>query len=222
MHILLVEDDELLAESARLGLSQRGFVVDWVIDCRAARQAVGELEYSCMLLDLGLPDGDGLALLRRLRTQGLTVPVIIITARDELDDRIRGLEEGADDYIVKPYSLDELAARIRAVIRRGQGRASSLLRAGDVCFDPMTATVTKAGEEVGLSAMELRLLRYFMENLGKIQPRERLLQVLVGDEAEQIASNLLDVHIHHLRRKLGAECIRTIRGMGYLFLGNEG
>lgn len=220
MNILLIEDDALLADSARIGLAQRGFVVDWVNRLDLVRSRLEQKDYRCLLLDLGLPDGDGLLLLRRLREQDDTIPVIVITARCDLDDRIQGLELGADDYLVKPYALDELAARIRAVIRRWEGRANNVLIAGDVVFDPQACTVTRAGQAIAMSAMELRLLRYFMENSGKIQSRERLLQALRGDTAEDIASNLLDVHIHHLRRKLGAEMIKTVRGMGYLFLEN--
>ena len=195
-------------------------MVDWVNRLDLVRSRLEQKDYRCLLLDLGLPDGDGLLLLRRLREQDDTIPVIVITARCDLDDRIQGLELGADDYLVKPYALDELAARIRAVIRRWEGRANNVLIAGDVVFDPQACTVTRAGQAIAMSAMELRLLRYFMENSGKIQSRERLLQALRGDTAEDIASNLLDVHIHHLRRKLGAEMIKTVRGMGYLFLEN--
>lgn len=219
MNILLVEDDPLLAESARLGLAQRGFVVDWLDRIDPVREALREGDYCCLLLDLGLPDGDGLVLLRRLRGQGNTVPVIIITARYDLEERVRGLELGADDYLSKPYSLDELSARIRAVIRRTEGRASNFMQVGDICFDPHAGKVEKGGEPVELSAAELRLLRYFMENRGKVLSRSRLLRALRGDAAEGASSNLMDVHIHHLRRKLGADTIRTVRGMGYVFMG---
>lgn len=221
MNILLVEDDELLAESARLGLAQRGFVVDWVNRMDMVRSQLQKKEYRCLLLDLGLPDGDGMLLLRRIREQEETIPVIVITARGDLNDRIQGLELGADDFITKPYALDELAARIRAVMRRWDGRANNVLTVRDIVFDPQACKVTKNGAHIVLSATELRLLRYFMENSGKIQSRNRLLQALRGDDVEDISSNLLDVHIHNLRRKLGAENIKTVRGMGYLFLDHE-
>ncbi|HHB13454.1 MAG TPA: response regulator transcription factor [Chromatiales bacterium] len=221
MNILLVEDDELLAKSACLGLAQRGFVVDWVPRMERVREALRDGDYRCLLLDLALPDGDGLLLLRRLREQGEDIPVIVITASYELEKRVRGLELGADDYLQKPYSLDELSARIRAVMRRLDGRASNLLEAAGVRFDPQAGRVERDGEEVHLSASELRLLRYFMENSGKVLSRARLLRALLGDAEEQVSSNLLDVHIHHLRRKLGAHRIKTVRGMGYLFMNSD-
>ena len=221
MNILLIEDDALLAESACLGLTQRGFVVDWVDRLDQVRQRLLDTDYRCLLLDLGLPDGDGMVLLRRLREQGNDIPVIIITARYDLDKRIKGLELGADDYLTKPYALDELAARIRAVMRRYEGRANNVLASGNIVFDPQACKVSKDGADISLSNIELRLLRFFMENMDKIQSRERLLQALRGDNAEDISSNLLDVHIHHLRKKLGAEKIKTVRGMGYIFLDHE-
>ncbi len=221
MNVLLAEDDALLARSACLGLAQRGFVVDWVTSLSGVRRALDEGSHRCLLLDLGLPDGDGLTLLQNLRKEGCTIPVVIITARSEVAMRIRGLELGADDYLTKPYSLDELAARIRAVVRRGEGRASNLLQCGTVSFDPGTGEAKKEGQSVQLSAAEQRLLRYFMENPRQVLSRERLLRALRGDEGEAVASNLLDVHIHHLRRKLGRDTIRTVRGMGYLFTGDD-
>ncbi len=221
MNVLLVEDDELLAKSACLGLGQRGFVVDWIASLERVRPALREGDYHCLLLDLTLPDGDGLQLLRRMREQGEEIPVIIITASYELEKRVRGLEMGADDYLLKPYSLDELSARIRAVMRRLDGRASNTLEVCGVWFDPKAGRVKRDGEEVHLSAAELRLLRYFMENAGKVLSRPRLLRALLGDAEERVSSNLLDVHIHHLRRKLGAHRIKTVRGMGYLFMNGE-
>lgn len=221
MNILLVEDDELLAESARLGLSQRGFVVDWIDRLNPVRQKLKEGDYRCLLLDLSLPDGDGLVLLRRLREQGNTLPVIIITARYDLKERIKGLELGADDYLTKPYALDELAARIRAVMRRWEGRSNNVLTSGDIVFDPQACKVVKHGQVIELSGIELRLLRFFMENMGKIQNRTRLLKALRVDGANDNSSNRLEVHIHHLRKKLGAEKIKTVRGMGYMFLDDD-
>ncbi len=221
MNILLVEDDELLAKSACLGLGQRGFVVDWKDRLDGIRSVLREGDYRCLLLDLGLPDGDGLLLVRRLREQGDDIPIIIITAREEVEKRVAALELGADDYLQKPYSLDELAARIRAVLRRLDGRASNLLRAGSLIFDPQGGRVELDGRPVHLSASEQRLLRFFMENPGKVLGRPRLLRALLGDSAEVVASNLLDVHVHNLRKKLGADWIRTVRGMGYLFRGDD-
>lgn len=221
MNILLVEDDPLLAESARIGLAQRGFVVDWMERMDGVRNALQQGDYCCLLLDLGLPDGDGLVLLRRLRQQGNDIPVIIITALSSIEERVRGLELGADDYLAKPYSLDELSARIRAVTRRTDGRTSNLIHAGDILFDPQAGKVEKKGRPVELSATELRLLRYFMENQGKVLNRSRLLRALHGDDAEEVSSNVVDVHIHHLRNKLGSSTIRTVRGMGYVFMNGD-
>ncbi len=221
MNVLLAEDDALLARSACLGLAQRGFVVDWVTSLGEIRPALEGGEHRCLLLDLGLPDGDGLQLLANLRKEGRNIPVVIITARSEVEMRIRGLELGADDYLTKPYSLDELAARIRAVVRRGEGRASNLLECGQVSFDPASGEARRGGRLVRLSAAEQRLLRYFMENPRQVLSRERLLRALRGESDEEVASNLLDVHIHHLRRKLGRDAIRTVRGMGYLFTGED-
>ncbi|WP_293680763.1 response regulator [Thiolapillus sp.] len=221
MTILLLEDDELLGECARLGLVQRGFLVVWVADIRSARAALQENTCECVLLDLGLPDGDGMDFLRQLRKSGNDIPVIIITARYALEERIRGLEYGADDYVAKPYSLDELAARIRAVVRRREGRASNLLDLGGIQLDPTKGTASRDGEPVELSAIEFRLLRYFMEHAGKIQSREKLLQAICGDDTELVTSNLLDVHIHHLRKKIGSERIKTVRGLGYMFMKDD-
>ena len=222
MNLLIVEDDTLLAESARMWLAQQGFVVDCVDRMDGVRARLESRDYHCMLLDLGLPDGDGLVLLERLRKEGNAIPIIIITARYDLEQRIRGLEMGADDYIAKPYSLDELTARIRAVTRRAEGRASNIIQVGQIRYDPSAGKVTKGDEVVELSASELRLLRYFMENSGKVLSRSRLLRALRGDEGENLASNVMDVHIHHLRRKLGADCIKTVRGMGYVFMNTDG
>ncbi len=178
-------------------------------------------DYSCLLLDLCLPDGDGLQFLRELREAGNDVPVIIITARYEVEERIRGLEYGADDYLTKPYSLDELAARLRAVLRRRDGRASNILVCGGIRMDPLAMTVQAGEEPLDLPPMEFRLLRAFLQQAGKIQTREALLQALRGDGVEDVASNLLDVHIHNLRKKLGSERIKTVRGLGYIFIGDD-
>lgn len=221
MNILLVEDDELLGECARLGLVQRGFMVDWVADIQSALRVLPGNVQDCVLLDLGLPDGDGLELLRQLRESGNDIPVIIITARYTLGERIQGLEYGADDYITKPYSLDELAARIRAVVRRREGRASNLLNVGGISLDPVAVTASKDTEPLKLSAMEFRLLQFFMEHAGKIRSREALLQALCREDMEFVSSNLLDVHIHHLRKKIGPDRIKTVRGLGYMFMKDD-
>lgn len=221
MKILLLEDDSLLGECARVGLAQREFLVDWVMEISSARSLVQGSEYACILLDLSLPDGDGLAFLRELRDAGNSIPVIIITARYEVEERIKGLECGADDYLTKPYSLDELAARLRAVLRRREGRASNILECGGIRMDPLSMSTSIDGKEIDLSPMEFRLLRAFLQQAGKIQTREKLLQALCGHGSEEVASNLLDVHIHHLRKKLGSERIKTVRGLGYMFMQED-
>ncbi len=221
MKILLLEDDALLGECARVGLAQRDFMVEWVTEIRLAKRLLQRQEYDCLLLDLSLPDGDGLSLLRELRDAGDTIPVIIITARYEVDERIKGLEYGADDYLTKPYSLDELAARLRAVLRRHEGRASNILECGRIRMDPLSMSTSIDGKEIDLSPMEFRLLRAFLQQAGKIQTRDSLLQALCGDGTEEVASNLLDVHIHHLRKKLGSERIKTVRGLGYIFMKED-
>ncbi|WP_456445740.1 response regulator [Thiolapillus sp.] len=218
MKILLLEDDALLGECARVGLAQRDFAVEWVTEIRLARRLLRGQGYDCLLLDLSLPDGDGLEFLRELRESGNVVPVVVITARYEVEERVKGLEYGADDYLTKPYSLDELAARLRAVLRRREGRASNVLACGNIYLDPLAMLTRIDGEPVDLPPMEFRLLRAFMQQAGKIQTRESLLQALRGDGAEDVASNLLDVHIHNLRKKLGSGRIKTVRGLGYIFL----
>ncbi len=221
MNILLVEDDALLGESAQIGLSQRDFSVNWVTSMALASQHLHESEFECILLDLSLPDGDGLSFLQGLRTRGDDVPVIIITARHAVKDRVRGLELGADDYIVKPYSLDEVAARTRAVIRRWEGRSSNLLQANGICLDPEMGRVTLNDEEIPLSATEMKLLTAFMQNAGRIRTREQLQRAFSDKEGAIQGSNALDVHIHHLRKKLGSETIKTVRGLGYMLMKDE-
>ena len=218
MKILLLEDDALLGECARVGLAQRDFFVEWVTEIHSARRMLRSNNFSCLLLDLCLPDGNGLQFLQELRDAGNSVPVIIITARYEVEERIQGLEYGADDYLTKPYSLDELAARLRAVLRRREGRASNVLICGGIRMDPLAMSVQVDGSQLELPPMEFRLLRAFLQHAGKIQTRETLLQALRGDGVEDVASNLLDVHIHNLRKKLGSERIKTVRGLGYIFI----
>jgi DNA-binding response OmpR family regulator len=221
MKILLLEDDALLGECARVGLAQRDFFVEWVTEIHSARHMLRSNDFSCLLLDLCLPDGNGLQFLRELRDAGNEVPVIIITARYEVEERIQGLEYGADDYLTKPYSLDELAARLRAVLRRREGRASNVLICGGIRMDPLAMSVQIDGGQLDLPPMEFRLLRAFLQHAGKIQTRETLLQALRGDGVEDVASNLLDVHIHNLRKKLGSERIKTVRGLGYIFIQDD-
>ncbi len=214
MRLLLVEDDSMIGAAAQQGLRQEGYIVDWVRDGREADHAVANGVYDLVLLDLGLPRRDGLSLLRAWRSRGQPVPVLIVTARDSVSDRVAGLDAGADDYLVKPFDLDELSARVRAVIRRRAGRADSLLRVGDLELDTAARRVRVKGQDVALSAREYALLEALADRPGAYLSRAQLEERLYGWD-EEIASNAVEVHIHALRRKLGAGVIRTVRGMGY-------
>ena len=215
MRILVVEDDELLGDGVKTGLAQYGFGVDWVKDGVAAELAARSTQYSAIVLDLGLPRLSGQAVLQRLRTSGNKVPVLILTARDALEDRVRGLDAGADDYLVKPFDLHELSARLRALIRRSQGQAEPWLKVAGIELDPAAREVRYQGKPLELSMREFALLHQLMLNAGRVLSREQLCDRVYawGDEIE---SNAIEVHIHHLRRKLAPEFIRTVRGVGYL------
>lgn len=214
MRILLVEDDELIGDGIAAGLRDDGHAVDWVRDGEAALAAASTHDYAALVLDLGLPKRDGLDVLRRLRAAGNAVPVVILTARAAVEERVAGLDAGADDYLAKPFSLDELGARLRAIARRATGRATPVLASGRIALDPAAHAVTVAGQPVSLSAREFTLMQLLMENAGRVLPRERLEQALYGWN-EEIESNAVEVHIHHLRRKLGKQSILTVRGVGY-------
>lgn len=215
MRILLVEDDPQLGDGLMIGLRQAGFAVDWVKDGVAADVALATEPFGLMILDLGLPRLSGMDVLRRLRSRGLDLPVLILTARDAIADKITGLDGGADDFLVKPVDLDELAARIRALTRRAAGRAMPVIRHDGLVLDPAARTVTLDSQLIELSTREFALLHILLENAGRVMTRAQLESSLYGwhDEPE---SNALEVHIHHLRRKLGAETIRTLRGVGYM------
>jgi two-component system OmpR family response regulator/two-component system response regulator QseB len=215
MRILLVEDDALLGDALHVGLKQAGHAVDWVTDGVAAEAALASEDYAAAVLDLGLPRKDGLAVLTQLRARGNALPVLILTARDTVDDRIRGLDAGADDYLVKPFDMSELQARLRALLRRASGTPAPLLEAAGIALDPATRRVTKNGSEVELSAREYALLHTLIQHPGRALSRAQLEEQLYawGDE---IGSNAVEVFIHHLRRKLGGETIRTLRGIGYV------
>ncbi|MBU0500446.1 MAG: response regulator [Gammaproteobacteria bacterium] len=215
MRVLLVEDDELLGSAIQAGLVQAGYDVDWVRDGIAADQALALEGHELLVLDLGLPRKDGLTVLRALRQRGSDLPVLILTARDAIEDRVRGLDLGADDYLVKPFDLDELSARLRAIGRRRAGRASPLIRHGALTLDPAARSVTFEGEEVSLHPKEIAILEALLESRGRALTRERLEQLLYG-WGEGVESNTVEVHVHHLRKKLGKELIRTIRGVGYM------
>jgi two-component system OmpR family response regulator/two-component system response regulator QseB len=215
MRVLLVEDDPLLGDGLAAGLKQAGFEIDWVKDGIAAVQAACVEPYAAMVLDLSLPRLDGIEVLARLRSRGARLPVLILTARDALGDRVRGLDGGADDYVVKPVDLTELAARLRALIRRSRGEASPTLRVGDVELDPATRRLLFRGKLVELKPREFALLQELMLNAGRVLTREQLEDRLYG-WGEAIDSNTVEVHVHRLRRKLDASLIRTVRGVGYL------
>jgi DNA-binding response OmpR family regulator len=214
MRILLVEDDVLIGSGLQHGLRREGMAVDWVQDGEAGSLAVRTISYGLILLDLGLPKQDGLSLLRSLRARNDATSVIIITARDGVPDRVAGLDGGADDYLVKPFALEELLARIRVLNRRQAGQAQTILRAGAVELDPARHCVLLRGKEVGLTAREFALLSELMRNPSVVIPREQLEDRLYGWN-EEIESNAIQVHVHNLRRKLGASSIRNVRGVGY-------
>jgi two-component system OmpR family response regulator/two-component system response regulator QseB len=215
MRILLAEDDPLLGDGLRAGLRQRGFQVDWVRDGVAAALEMRSALYAAAVLDLGLPRQDGLDALAAVRRDGITLPVLVLTARDAVPDRIRGLDAGADDYVVKPVDLDELAARLRALVRRSHGQPHERLSARGVELDPAARTVTQGGAVVVLPAREFDLLQALMLNAGRVLSREQLEQHLYS-WGQEVESNAIEVHIHHLRRKLGPELIHTVRGIGYM------
>ena len=215
MRILLAEDDTLLGDGLRAGLRQAGFQVDWVRDGLAAERELRAQAYAAAVLDLGLPGMDGMDVLASVRRAGITLPVLVLTARDAVPDRIKGLDTGADDYVVKPVDLDELAARLRALVRRAAGQPQELLQAGSLQLDPAARTVQRDGEPVLLSTREFDLLQALMLNAGRVLSREQLEQHLYS-WGREVESNAVEVHIHHLRKKLGADCIQTVRGVGYL------
>ena len=215
MRILLVEDDRLLGDGVKAGLTGAGFAVDWVRDGEAALAALAAESFTAIVLDLGLPRRDGLSVLSALRGAGNPVPVLVLTARDQVVDKVRCLDLGADDYVVKPFDLDELAARLRALVRRSQGRADASLRHGDLVLDPAARSATLKGVPVALTGREFDLLRMLLDAAGRVLTR-RMLDEQLYAWGEAVGSNALEVHIHHLRRKLGSELIRTVRGVGYM------
>ena len=215
MRILLVEDDSLLGDALRAGLVQAGFDVDWVTDGVQALSALRDGEHAAAVLDLGLPRLTGFEVLERARAAGATIPVLVLTARDAVDDRVRGLDLGADDYVVKPAEIAEVAARLRALIRRSRGEASPTLELGDLALDPAARTVRHRGDEIALKPREFDLLHELMLNAGRVLSRERLESRLYPWGGE-VGSNAIEVHVHHLRRKLEPGLIRTVRGVGYM------
>lgn len=214
MRILLVEDDAMIGQGLETALRQIGATVDWIRDGEHASTALRAAGFELVLLDLGLPTRDGLDVLRELRRRGDATPVIILTARDEIRNRVAGLDAGADDYVVKPFDLDELTARIRSVLRRAAGRGDPIIQHGDIRLDPVTHTVEHKGAPVSLSAHEYSVLEALLQRPGAVLSRVQLEDRLYGWD-EPIGSNAVEVYIHGLRRKLGSDAIRTLRGVGY-------
>ncbi len=215
MRLLLVEDDELLGDAVKTGLSQFGYVVDWLKDGESARLAIKTESFELIILDLGLPRLSGIGLLQSIRQDNNPTPVIILTARESVEDRIKGLDSGADDYITKPFDLNELSARIRALIRRSQGRADPVLQYQNITLDPAAHSVMMDDVLINVPRREFALLQKLLENNGQVLSRDQLMQSIYGWD-EDVDSNTLEVHIHNLRKKLNANFIRTIRGIGYM------
>lgn len=214
MRILLAEDDALLGDGLRAGLRQHGFQVDWVRSGDAAERELRAQPYAAAVLDLGLPRKDGMDVLAAVRAVGVTVPVLVLTAREAVRERVRGFDTGADDYVVKPVDLEELAARLRALVRRSHGVAQEKVRVGELELDPAARRLLQRGQPVPLAAREYDLLHALMLNAGRVLTREQLEQHLYA-WGQEIESNAIEVHIHHLRRKIGADAIQTVRGIGY-------
>jgi DNA-binding response OmpR family regulator len=215
MRVLLAEDDRLLGDGLQAGLCQSGFQVDWVCDGQSAEFELSSGDFAAAVLDLGLPLKNGLDVLRDLRARKISTPVLILTARDTVPDRIIGLNLGADDYVIKPVDIDELAARLRSLVRRSHGQAEDSLRCGPVLLSSASREVTCNGEAVALSVREFDLLHALMLNAGRVLSRQQLEQRLYSGGSE-VESNTIEVHIHFLRRKLGPAIVRTVRGVGYM------
>ncbi|GGY08007.1 winged helix-turn-helix domain-containing protein [Paludibacterium paludis] len=214
MRVALVEDDPLIGDGIQAGLGQLGFVVDWFTDGRQGLAALTDIPYDAAILDLGLPGLDGMDVLAACRGRGIALPILILTARDAIADRVGGLDGGADDYLVKPFSLAEVAARLRSLVRRSHGLSQPALTVGHVELRPAGRRVTLDGEEIELTSREFALLELLMINRGRIMPRALLEEKLYGWDKD-VESNAIEVHVHHLRKKLGSGFIRTVRGVGY-------
>jgi two-component system response regulator QseB len=221
MRLLLVEDDRMLGAGLQAGLRQKGWAADWVKDGVEAEAALRSEPYDVVLLDLGLPRKSGLEVLAELRRRGSAVPVLILTAQDAVPDRVAGLDAGADDYLAKPFDLDEVAARVRALHRRSGGRADPRLEVGALSMDPAAREVTLDGAPVALSGREFALLQALLERPGRPLSRAQLEERLYG-WGEEVESNAVEVHVHSLRKKLGARWIKTLRGVGYMVPGRQG
>jgi len=214
MRIILIEDDALLGQGVEAGLKQQDYIVEWFQNGRSGLMSLEHETYDAMILDLGLPDISGLDVLKKIRKQGSQLPVLILTALDGVEDRITGLDAGADDYLTKPFDLDEVYARIRALVRRMGGRAESLINYNNIQLNPAAHTVTQNEKPVELSRREYSVLLELLENAGRVLSRTRMEESLYSMD-DDVGSNAVEVHIHHLRKKLGNDLIRTVRGVGY-------
>lgn len=221
MRVLLVEDDPLLGDGLTVALEQMGYTVDWITDGKQAELALRDTALDLLVLDISLPGQDGLTLLRTIRGRGNNIPVLLLTARDGLNDRITGLDSGADDYLVKPFDLEELAARLRAMSRRREGRSSPLLHYGDLTLDPAGCSVQLKGEPVPCTSREYAILEVLLTNCGQVLSRQRLEEALYGWD-DGVESNAIEVYIHNLRKKIGKSIIQTVRGRGYKIPRREG
>ncbi|ODU96879.1 MAG: DNA-binding response regulator [Rubrivivax sp. SCN 70-15] len=221
MHVLLIEDDPLVASGVVAGLRLHGMTVDHVDTAAQAQAALAASHFDVGVLDLGLPDEDGMALLARWRARGEALPVLVLSARDGVEHRVRALRAGADDYLLKPFDLDELVARLHALLRRASGRSADLIRHGALSFSPSSGDVRLGDEPVAQSRRELALLRTLLQHPDRVLGLEQLHDSLYG-YAREVESNAVNVHIHHLRRKLGAGIVETVRGLGYRLGRAEG
>jgi two-component system OmpR family response regulator/two-component system response regulator QseB len=221
MRILLAEDDPMLGDGLRAGLRQQGFQVDWVRDGMAAEREIATGDYQAAVLDLGLPLKDGLNVLMALRSKKIATPILVLTARDTVPDRIKGLDLGADDYVLKPVDLYELGARLRSLVRRSHGQTQEVLSCGVLQLNPSARLVTLDAQAVTLSTREFDLLHVLLLNVGRVLSREQLEQQLYS-WGHEVESNAVEVHIHHLRKKLRADLIQTVRGIGYTMLRPAG
>ncbi|GMQ91874.1 MAG: response regulator [Gammaproteobacteria bacterium] len=220
MRILLVEDDLILGDGIKAGLEQDGYVVEWAQDGVSAERFVSAMAFDAVVLDIGLPKQDGITTLMHMRKNNINTPVLLLTARDTVQDRITGLDSGADDYLIKPFDLDELCARLRALMRRHSGRASPEIRYRDIILDPASHTVMQNGKIVDITAREFFILQALLENSGRVLSRGQLEESLYSRD-ENPDSNTVEVHIHKLRKKLGKDIINTVRGVGYIVKKEE-
>ncbi|MEI6268733.1 MAG: response regulator [Methylococcaceae bacterium] len=215
MRLLLVEDDEILGDGLVAGLKMEGYAVDWLTNGKLADEALKLNTYELIVLDLNLPDMDGMAILKALRSRKDETPVMVLTAKDTIPDRVLGLDSGADDFVIKPFELDEVCARLRALARRSEGRSAPTIEYKDIVLDPASHLVTFNNEKVELSQKEFEILSFLMSNIGKVVSRSRLEESLYSWESD-VESNTVEVHIHYLRKKLDPTLIRTVRGVGYI------